>query len=68
MPVAAKDHHKTAFATPFGLFQFRVMPFGLNGAPESFQQMMDRVVNDHRTLQQPTLMISSSTVTHGRMI
>lgn len=26
MPVAAEDQHKTAFATPFGLFQFRVMP------------------------------------------
>ena len=37
MPVAAKDQHKTAFVTPFGLFQFRVMLFGLNGAPASFQ-------------------------------
>ena len=46
MPMAAKDQHKTAFATPFGLFQFRVMPFGLNGAPASFQRMMDRVVDD----------------------
>ena len=46
MPVAAEDQHKTAYATPFGLFQFRVMPFGLNGAPASFQRMMDRVVDD----------------------
>ena len=45
MPVAAKDQHKTAFTTPFGLFQFRVMPFGLNGAPASFQRMMDLVVD-----------------------
>ena len=46
MPVAAGDQHKTAFTTPFGLFQFQVMPFGLNGAPASFQRMMDRVVDD----------------------
>ena len=46
MPVTAEDQHKTAFVTPFGLFQFKVMPFGLNGAPASFQRMMDRVVDD----------------------
>lgn len=46
MPVADKDQHKTAFTTPFGLFQFRVMPFGLNGAPASFQRLMDLVVDD----------------------
>ena len=45
MPVAARDQHKTAFTTPFGLFQFKVMPFGLNGAPASFQRMMDQVID-----------------------
>ena len=45
MPVAGEDQHKTAFVTPFGLFQFKVMPFGLNGAPASFQRLMDRVVD-----------------------
>ena len=33
MPVAAEDQHKTAFVTPFGLFQFKVLPFGLSGPP-----------------------------------
>ena len=33
IPVAEKDRRKTAIATPFGAFQFKVMPFGLSGAP-----------------------------------
>ena len=36
----------TAFTTPFGLFQFRVLPFGLQGAPATFQRMMDIILND----------------------
>ena len=33
VPVAQADREKTAFTTPFGLYQFRHMPFGLRGAP-----------------------------------
>ena len=32
VPVARHAQHKTAFATPFGLYQFRMMSFGLQGA------------------------------------
>ena len=41
-----EDQAKTAFTTPYGLFQFRVMPFGLQGAPATFQRMMDIILND----------------------
>ena len=44
IPVAAEDRPKTAFSSPFGLFQFRVMPFGLQSAPATFQRLIDQVI------------------------
>ena len=46
VPVSPKDQAKTAFTTPYGLFQFRVMPFGLQGAPATFQRLMDVILAD----------------------
>ena len=45
VPVAQEDQEKTAFATPWGLFQFTCMPFGLQGAPATFQRMVDKLLN-----------------------
>ena len=38
------SQQKTAFTTSYGLFEFRVMPFGLRNAPAVFQRLMQRIL------------------------
>ncbi|XP_039303395.1 uncharacterized protein LOC120357299 [Solenopsis invicta] len=45
VPVAKEDIHKNAVTTPFGLFEFFVMPFGLRNA-QTFQRLMNSLLSD----------------------
>ena len=44
--IAQSDVERTAFAAPGGLYQFKVLPFGLSNAPSAFQSTMNLVLRD----------------------
>ena len=48
VPLTRAAREKTAFSTPGGLYQNTVLPFGVHGAPATFQLMMDQLLRPHQ--------------------
>ncbi|CAF1203337.1 unnamed protein product, partial [Didymodactylos carnosus] len=48
LPIDPKDRHKTAFKTPFGLFEWNVLPQGLKNSPPTFQRVMTKLLEPCR--------------------
>lgn len=44
MPLSPEARPKTAFCTSQGLWQFRVLSFGLCNAPATFERLIDKVL------------------------
>ncbi|XP_063955624.1 uncharacterized protein LOC135154209 [Lytechinus pictus] len=75
VPLTAAASKKSAFITPFGLYQFQVMPFGMQGAPATFQRLIDRVLrvaSDYATAYIDDIIVFSKTwkehLTHLREV
>ena len=45
IPLKREDREKTAFSCPYGHFEFVRTPFGLKGAPPTFQRLMNTVLS-----------------------
>lgn len=46
--MAECDRSKTAFCTPFGVFEWNRMPFELCNVPSTFQKLMQRIFGDQQ--------------------
>ena len=46
--VKGSDVHKTAFTCQYGTFEFLVMPFGLTGAPSTYQRFINSILDPIR--------------------
>ena len=49
IPINDSDKEKTAFITPFGLYQFNVLPMGLRNSPPTFQKVMTDTLKSCRS-------------------
>ena len=46
VPLTQRAREISVFVTPRGLYQYKVMPFGMKNAPATFQRMVNKLVRD----------------------
>ena len=46
IPIRKEDRPKTAFSTPWGLFEFACMPFGLCNALATYSRLVQKILDD----------------------
>jgi hypothetical protein len=47
LPISEEDAPKTAFSTPFGHFEWKVLPMGLTNAPSTFSRAMHSIFHEY---------------------
>ena len=61
IPIVSEDIPKTAFCSPWGKFEFSVMPFGLRNGPAVFQRLMDKVLHQDKDVAHDDIAVFSLT-------
>ena len=67
IPIREEDQHKTAVITPFGLYEYTVMPMGLKNASQCLQRYIDKVLSifhDNVIVYCDDILLFSSKETH----
>ncbi|XP_071677080.1 uncharacterized mitochondrial protein AtMg00860-like [Lolium perenne] len=66
--MAQGEEPKTAFRTHQGLYEFMVMPFGLTGAPATFQSVMNMLFDKMLVFMDDILVYTSTLEEHAALL